>query len=112
MKKALAQLPKRTNASQEYGEDIDLDDDDLSGSGDSDHIFDDLYEDDDEDSSDFPDVDGYMGDGVVQYDRDWLTHQCIEYCIRNGGGAMGPEELSSNLLVLLASDADSALSLS
>ena len=82
-----------------------LDEDDLSGTGDSDSVFDEI------DGYDFysSSNDFLEEDRVVDYDgnlygREWLTHQCIEYCFRRSSNALEPDELASNLLALLSSN--------
>lgn len=105
MKKALERIKSQIPIRPKDANEMLLDDDDLSGTGDSDSLFDEIEGYDvDGSSSDFLEDD----DGVPDYDRNmydrvWFTNQCIEYCIRRKGNTLGPEELASNLLTLLSS---------
>ncbi|KAF8448347.1 Sec63 Brl domain-containing protein [Terfezia claveryi] len=100
MKSQLPTMPRQVN-------EMLLDEDDLSGTGVSDSVFDnidDFYS----SSSDFLEEDGVVDHDGGLYGREWLTHQCIEYCSRRGGNALEPDELASNLLALLSSNTNNA----
>ncbi|RPB18975.1 activating signal cointegrator 1 complex subunit 3, partial [Terfezia boudieri ATCC MYA-4762] len=102
MKSQIPTMPKQEN-------EMLLDEDDLSGTADSDSIFDEIDGYDSySSSSDFLVEDGVVDHDGGLYGREWLTHQCIEYCCRRGGNALEPDELASNLLALLSSNTNNA----
>lgn len=81
-----------------------LDYEDLSTTGCSESIFDEICGFDVDSYSDlFIDEDESRHDGE-SFGREWLTYQCIEYCLRREGTALGPGDLESNLLAILSSD--------
>lgn len=106
MKKDLAEVKTVRNSTEttEYGKDILLDRDDLSGSDDPDSIFDKLNYDDDYDySSDLQSAteeDGIESDGA-SYDKKWFHKEISAYCSRRNG--LPEHELSSSLLASLES---------
>lgn len=106
MREALEKLQFQNTIVPDSEENLILDDDDdYSGTGDSDSVFDEIDGYDiDSYSSDFLDEDGAMGHEGEIYGKDWLTHQCMEYCRKKSGGAMEPEDLISNLLSFLSSN--------
>ena len=110
MKEVVEQLQSKLPDSGGYGLDIILDEDDLSGTGDSESVFDEIDDYDlDGSSGYFIEEDGILEFGGEPYGREWLVHQCVEYCGRRRGGAMEPEDLASNLILLLTSNSKSTL---
>ena len=105
MKEALQQLKSQMPTISREADEALLDEEDLSGTGDSDSVFDEIdgYN-FDSSSSDFLEEDGVIDHDGDLYGREWLMHQCIEYCSRRSGTALEPDELASNLLVLLSSN--------
>ncbi|TGZ81838.1 putative DEAD/DEAH box helicase [Ascodesmis nigricans] len=101
MQDAIAKLQIST-VTPEYGADIDLDDEDLSASGDD---FDDLF--DEETGIDRV----YSSDGLDGeiFDHRWLERKIDEYSARNGLGFKGGELHDKLLTILSSKDSDNAL---
>lgn len=107
MKEAVEKFQPDFSEPPEYSTAGLLDDEDISTTRYSESIFDEILGLDVDSSSDvFLDEDESRHDGEF-FGGGWLTHQCIEYCLRRGGAALEPEDLASNLLAILSSDANS-----
>ncbi|KAH7138864.1 Sec63 Brl domain-containing protein [Dendryphion nanum] len=105
MRKAIAELDLPTHAQQPvaYGDDIDLDDDDFSGTVSGDDIWDlisDEYE--EEYSSDHLDHDSTAYPGQSSYGQYWLAQQCENVAQRGSG--LDATALKNQLAAILASD--------
>ncbi|KAL7275807.1 putative steryl acetyl hydrolase mug81 [Rhizina undulata] len=87
-----------------YGEDMVLDDEELSASAEEEDLFDE-YEDFEDSASECYDEYGYGGkgdaggEGEAEFDRWWLRRQCAEYVRRRAG--FGIEELEKRILEIL-----------
>ena len=115
MQEAIAELKmgKQDGSTEEYGHDIVISDDDLTGESGSDDIWD-LISDEEEDeySSDYPEYDGAVysngvGDGN-KYDQNWLQDKCSK--ISSGKAGLGGADLTEQILAMLASDSKGTLS--
>ncbi|KAI9848594.1 MAG: hypothetical protein M1837_007263 [Sclerophora amabilis] len=116
MRESLAELKlagaQQTTHLPSYGDDLDVDDDELSGlSGDGDDIWDfvrEQEEEEDEYSSDLLDgVDQpqYVDENLTSsYGGDWLRNQCLDYAGRNSG--MSADDLQGQMVAILGSDSD------
>ncbi|KAF2654474.1 Sec63-domain-containing protein [Lophiostoma macrostomum CBS 122681] len=107
MRKAIAELHLPPDAEQApaYGDDLDLDDDDLSGAASGDDIWDVLSDGfEDEYSSDH--LEGFVGEGFSNgaYDQHWLSDRCRDVAQRGSGLDAGA--LQEQLLAILASDSN------
>ncbi|KAF2644725.1 Sec63-domain-containing protein [Massarina eburnea CBS 473.64] len=107
MRKAISDLNLPPDAANmpAYGDDLDFDDDDLSGAASGEDIWDvisDEYE--EEYSSDHLDqyVDG--GFGVDRYDQQWLAEKCVGVALRGSG--LEASALQEQLSAILASDSN------
>ena len=106
MRKAIADLdlPPTSELAPAYGDDIALDDDDLSTTLSGEDIWDllsDEYE--EEYSSDHLDDDaGYVTKAL--YDQDWLEEQCMHVARRGSGLDAGA--LKEQISAILASDSN------
>lgn len=104
MRQAIAELklPAESVQSRAYGDDLDLDDDDLSGTAGSEDIWDILSKTSEDDySSDHLDDDGT---GIKVYDQQWLAQQCT-YVAQRGSG-LDANTLREHILAVLASDSN------
>lgn len=102
MQEALAALESPATPVEEYGKDLAISDDDLSGSADSEDLFEDLDDGDDGDfyySSD--NLDDVLDGGDIN--QDWLRRKCTAYCSRHGAYGSRPDELQMELVALLVS---------
>ncbi|KAF8475719.1 Sec63 Brl domain-containing protein [Kalaharituber pfeilii] len=104
MKEAVEKLQAQLNTTQDHTLLSVIDEDDLTGSADSDSVFDEIDIGDEYYSSDFFEDGDIDQDGPL-YDRNWLFVQCAEHCAKHGG-ALGLEDLSSNLLSILSSNSN------
>jgi antiviral helicase SLH1 len=107
MRKAIAELnlPSASERIPAYGDDLDLDDDDLSGTVSGEDIWDvisDEYEDDY--SSDQLDHDYGAQTGQSAYDQRWLEEKCVEVAHRGSG--LHADALKDQLLAVLGSDSN------
>lgn len=102
MQEALAALKSPTTPVEEYGKDLAISDDDLSGSADSEDLFEDL---DDGDDGDFYYSSDNLDDPVDGGDinQDWLRRKCTAYCSRHRAYGSRPDELELDLVGLLVS---------
>lgn len=97
MQEALAALQGAgTGDAVEYGNDLDLGDDDLTASDDDDDLFDSY------------DADGYSSYSSEEledrsFDLQWLRQKCTEYCLRRSW-ALSDEELLGKLRSVLESN--------
>jgi antiviral helicase SLH1 len=108
MRKAIAELNLPPNAEREpaYGDDFDLDDDDLSGTASGEDIWDVI-------SNGFED--GYSSDHLDQYptgqatgtlyDQQWLAEKCADVARRSSGLDAGA--LKEQISAILSSDSNS-----
>lgn len=94
MQAALSQLSLPSPPPDEYGKDLPLDDDDLD---DDDLSSEDLFS-EDGDGEFYYSSEGETGD----LNQDWLPRKCAAYCSRHTEYGLRPDELETNLLVLLA----------
>lgn len=105
MRKAIAELhlPPDAEGDSIYGDDLHLDDDDLSGTASGDDIWDvisDEYE--EEYSSDQLDYPTHEGDS--KYDQKWLAERCARIAQRGSG--LDAAALKDQILAILASDSN------
>lgn len=109
MRKAIAELNISSNAGnlQAYGEDLDLDDYDFSGTASSDDIWDVISNEYEEDSGDGLDrlPDGQI-DWVV-YNQKWLTGKCNEVARSSSG--LDASILHEQISAMLISDSNGEL---
>jgi antiviral helicase SLH1 len=108
MRKAIAELnlPPDAEHTPAYGDDLDLDDDDLSGTASGEDIWDIIStENEDGYSSDHLDVypDGQPSGG--SYDQQWLAEKCADVARRGTGLDAGA--LKEQISAVLASDSNS-----
>lgn len=103
MQEALAALKPPTTPPEEYGKDLAISDDDLSGSADSEDLFDDGDDDDFYYSSD--NLDDLVDGGSIN--QDWLRRKCSAYCARHRAYGSRPDELETDLVTLLGSENNS-----
>jgi antiviral helicase SLH1 len=106
MREAIAQLrlPASESGTPAYGDDIDLDDDDLSGTVSGDDIWDlisDEYE--EEYSSDQLEVDDRTF-GEESHGQAWLVKRCAE--VANAGSGLDGGALKEQILAILSSDSN------
>lgn len=102
MQEALATFKPSTPPPEEYGKDLAISNDDLSGSADSEDLFeglDDVNDDDDDYSSD--NLEDLAQRGSVS--QDWLRRKCAAYCSRHRAYGSRPDELETDLVELLGS---------
>lgn len=102
MQEALATLKPSTPPPEEYGKDLAISNDDLSGSADSEDLFEGLDDVSDGDfyySSDNPE--DLADRGSVS--QDWLRRKCAAYCSRHRAYGSRPDELETDLVELLRS---------
>jgi len=105
MKEALQRLPSQTPTIPNQVDEVLLNEDDLSDAGGSDSVFSEIDGFDfDSSSSDFLEEDGVPDQDGGLYGREWLAHQCIEYCSQRSDSALEHGDLESNLLALLSSN--------
>ncbi|KAF2133628.1 Sec63-domain-containing protein [Dothidotthia symphoricarpi CBS 119687] len=107
MRKAIAELnlPVDTEKTPAYGDDLDFDDDDFSGTVSGEDIWDiisDEYE--DEYSSDHLDQYAEASNGSGLYDQQWLTEKCTGVAQRSSGLESGA--LKEQISAILASDSN------
>ncbi|KAH0615094.1 uncharacterized protein H6S33_000730 [Morchella sextelata] len=101
MEQALSKLPPLTTA-DEYGKDLEISDEELSATADSDDPYD----------SDVPDEYYYSSDDADPdtITPNWLSRKCATYCRYHPSYALNPTELENNLSSLLSGPrADDAL---
>jgi antiviral helicase SLH1 len=107
MRKAIAELnlPADSDKAPAYGDDLEFDDDDFSGTASGEDIWDiisDEYE--EEYSSDQLDQ---LPDGPSEgnlYDQKWLTQKCVGVAQRSSG--LNAEALKDQILAILSSDSN------
>lgn len=99
MQKALAALQLPTPPPEEYGKDLVISDDELSGSADSEDLFEDP---DDGDDGDFYSSGDNLADGG-DINQDWLKRKCTTYCSRHRAYVARSDELETDLIALLGS---------
>jgi hypothetical protein len=110
MRKAIAELnlPADADKAPAYGDDLEFDDDDFSGTASGDDIWDiisDEYE--EEYSSDQLDQFDQIPDapsGGNLYDQRWLTQKCAGVAQRSSG--LNAEALKDQILAILSSDSN------
>jgi antiviral helicase SLH1 len=107
MRKAIADLHLPSDAEQgpAYGDDLELDDDDLSGAASGDDIWDVISDEFEEEySSDH--LEGYVGEHSAKeaYDQHWLADRCRQVAQRGSG--LDASALQEQLFAVLASDSD------
>ncbi|KAH0543705.1 hypothetical protein FGG08_002021 [Glutinoglossum americanum] len=109
MRAALSELnlPQQYDQARLYGQDILLDDEDLSSASGNDDLWD--YISDEQDDEDYSS--DYVGGGEdnggvggVEYGREWLRERCEDFAGRRAG--LDARELGEQILVLLSSDGD------
>ncbi|PVI04840.1 Sec63-domain-containing protein [Periconia macrospinosa] len=105
MRKAIAELklPPDLERMSAYGQDLDIDDDDLSGTASGEDIWDvisDEYE--DEYSSDQLDRQGH--DNALRFDQQWLADRCA--LVAQRGSGLDANALKDQILAVLASDSN------
>ncbi|KAF2787965.1 Sec63-domain-containing protein [Melanomma pulvis-pyrius CBS 109.77] len=108
MRKAIADLnlPPDADKAPAYGDDLDLDDDDLSGTASGEDIWDFISDKNDEEySSDNieEDVEAHTATSTL-YDQQWLTAMCSDVSRRGSGLDAG--SLQEQLSAILASDSN------
>ncbi|KAJ9662580.1 putative steryl acetyl hydrolase mug81 [Coniosporium apollinis] len=111
MRAAIAELklPQKNGDTQLYGEDIKIDDEDLSGTSSGDDIWD-LISDADEDEYSSDHLDSYeapVGEVSVDaapYSPEWLKQQCVDVARRGSG--LDAEALQEQVVAVLASDSN------
>jgi antiviral helicase SLH1 len=108
MRKAIAELnlPAGATKGPAYGDDLDLDDDDLSGAASGEDIWDFVSDEQEESySSDHLEehIDGFPGKSG-QYDQQWLAAMCADVSQRGSGLDAGA--LQEQLSAILASDSN------
>ncbi|OCK96303.1 Sec63-domain-containing protein [Cenococcum geophilum 1.58] len=107
MREAIAELkiPTDSENAHTYGQDIVLDDDELSGTGSGDDIWD-LISDEWEDEYSSDHLDEVDGVGLAQnvYDQTWLSRKC-DTIAQKSSGLNGPA-LQEQIMVVLASDSN------
>jgi hypothetical protein len=93
MEQALSKLPPLTTA-DEYGKDLEISDEELSATADSDDPYD----------SDVPDEYYYSSDDADPdtITPNWLSRKCATYCRYHPSYALNPTELENNLSSLLS----------
>lgn len=102
MQEALAALKPSTPPPEEYGKDLVISNDDLTGSAGSEDLLEDLDEGDDDDfyySSD--NLEDLANRGSIN--QDWLRRKCAAYCLRHRAYGSSPDELETDLVGLLGS---------
>jgi antiviral helicase SLH1 len=107
MRKAIAELnlPGNSERPPAYGDDLDLEDDDLSGTVSGEDIWDVLSDEYEEEySSDHLDDDAVAHIGQNAYDQRWLAERCAEVAQRGSG--LDADALKEQLLAILASDSN------
>ncbi|KAF2834722.1 Sec63-domain-containing protein [Patellaria atrata CBS 101060] len=108
MRAALAELNlPQENGTTPYGQDIVLDDDELSGASSGDDIWDLISNEwDDEYSSDqleISDINGAQPSVEAnRYDRQWLGNRCLE--VSNRGSGLDSRALEEQIIAVIASD--------
>lgn len=107
MRQAIADLnlPPYIEKTPAYGDDLDIDDDDLSGTVSGEDIWDVISDEYDEEySSDH--LDQYVDDQLVMdlYDQNWLANRCADVARRSSGLTAGV--LKEQILAILASDSN------
>ena len=113
MREALAELKLPPTASDgsilAYGQDIILDDDEVSGPSGSDDPWD-FYSDGEDVESGSSQLNGIItpplhgGDQDITYGPQWLEQKCLEFASRSSG--MSADDLQSQVRALLASSSD------
>lgn len=108
MRKAIADLnlPPDAAKAPAYGDDLDLDDDDLSGTASGEDIWDFISDENDEEySSDHleEDAEAYTATSAL-YDQQWLAAMCSDVSHRGSGLDAG--SLQEQLSAILASDSN------
>jgi antiviral helicase SLH1 len=111
MRKAIAELklPADAEKTPAYGDDIDFDDDDFSGTASGEDIWDiisDEYE--EEYSSDHLDQFQESHVGGVTYDQNWLAQKCSDIS-RNASG-LDAAALKEQITAILSSDSNGKIS--
>jgi antiviral helicase SLH1 len=107
MRKAIAELnlPADTEKGPAYGDNLDFDDDDLSGTASGEDIWDIISDEYDEEySSDH--LDHFSNDGLGSglYDQQWLANRCAT--IAQGSLGLDAGALKEQLSAILASDSN------
>lgn len=106
MRQAIAdlQLPEISQDTPTYGNDIDFDYDDFSGTASGEDIWDIISDEYDEYSSDHLD---YVQDNPVDvraYDQQWLAHKCA--IVAQHASGLDAKSLKEHILAMLASDSN------
>lgn len=106
MRRAIAELLPPSDAEKipAYGDDLDVDDDELSGSGDD--IWDIVEDNYDEYSSDH--LDQFEDDQPAKalYDQQWLAERCSH--VARGGAGLDGGALKEQISAILVSDSNGA----
>ena len=110
MRKAIEELrlPRNAAKAPAYGDDLDLDDDDLSGTASGEDIWDFISDERDESfsSDNLEDhTNAHIGKSVV-YDQRWLASVCTEVSQRGSG--LDARTLQEQISAILASDSHGA----
>ncbi|KAF2203385.1 Sec63-domain-containing protein [Delitschia confertaspora ATCC 74209] len=107
MRQAIAELnlPTANDQTPAYGDDLDLDDDDLSGTVSGDDIWDlisDEYEEEEYSSDHLAEVDDVFGN--LRYDQSWLAAKCFQ--VAQSGSGLDGTALKEQIMAILASDSN------
>jgi hypothetical protein len=107
MRKAIAELnlPAEGQKPPAYGDDIEFDDDDFSGTASGEDIWDIISDEyDDEYSSDHLEQFSDLSTGASSYSQQWLTEKCAGVAQRSSGLDAGA--LKEQISAILASDSN------
>ncbi|KAF2747356.1 Sec63-domain-containing protein [Sporormia fimetaria CBS 119925] len=107
MRKAIADLnlPATSERLPAYGDDLDIDSDDLSGAASGEDIWDIISDEhEDEYSSDQLDQDAGTDSAGDAYDKEWLAQRCAQ--VAKSGSGLDADALKEQLLAILASDSN------
>jgi antiviral helicase SLH1 len=112
MRKAIADLNLPADAAKgpAYGDDLDLDDDDLSGAASGEDIWD-FFSDEQEDSYSSDHLEEHIEAYIAKpgiYDQQWLAAMCADVSQRGSG--LDSSALQEQLSATLASDSNGTLS--
>jgi antiviral helicase SLH1 len=112
MRKAIADLNLPANAAKgpAYGDDFDLDDDDLSGAASGEDIWD-FLSDEQEESYSSDHLEEHIEASIAKsgiYDQQWLAAMCADVSQRGSG--LDSTALQEQLSAILASDSNGTLS--
>lgn len=108
MRKAIAELnlPADAGKAPAYGDDLEFDDDDFSGTASGEDIWD-IISDEYEEEYSSDQIDQYAGasNGTKLYDQTWLVEKCAGVAQRSSGLDAGA--LKEQISAILASDSNS-----